>query len=510
MSNISSSTYSAPSLCTPAWSINASNSGCNADNNMAQQYAAEQLAIAGANVNVFQLLGVSNQGKLQDLTGAGTAISSSTAVGFIAANAFVQGSSGWESADQGPNVVSNAWLGYNFGTKKSATGADVSDPTLQPTKILESITTIVIQQGSNLSNQVSQAKIESSNDGGQTWTRVDIISIPISTEPQTISIKYSAPAQIWRIVPLIFNGGATDPWVVLSLQMMNYTQTSLTNVEDYILLENRDRSYATASIQLLAYYDLIEISTELTKFGIDIPSQYIFTFSFAQMINSLGRPIVVGDILEIPSEGQYDQNLKLVRKYLEVTDASWSQQGYTPGWLPIMFRVTAQPALASQENINLFKSDQGYNSMSDQDFNIDNSPLNLLTQDTTAEIVAESEELTPYTGSDVSSIQSGMSDLFGGVKGSYDGRDIGVEDGMPPDNASYTEGPTFPTSPVDQAYHRMTYPNTNIPVRLYQFSLLKNRWIYLETDRRRTPSSMKPSIQRLINGTGRINITDAP
>jgi hypothetical protein len=496
-------TYVAPPLSIGTWSINADSSGCNNDNNLAVTYAAEQLNIAGANVNVFRMLGVNEQGQLQDLTGSGNAISSATAAGFLASNAFVANSAGWQSNDVGPGVTANAFLGYNFGSKLSVMNTQRYDP---PAPIRQEITTIRIQQGPLPQNRVLQARIERSDDGGLTWMRASVVNLPNTGNLETVALQQSGPSQLWRVVPLMFAGGATDPWIVMSLQMMNYTQTNLDNVEDMIFLENRDRDYADVSIQIKASYDLIDVETELTKFGIDLPQQYVFTVSYAAMVDAIGRPVVIGDILELPSELQYDQNLNAVRKWLEVTDCGWSQEGYTPGWLPILYRITAVPAIASQENMSLFKSDKGYTTLTDAQFMIDDSPLNLLPQESAEAILKAAEDEVPETGTDVSGLQSGM-DMFG-KRGSYDGQDLYAEDGLPPNDAPYTEASAFPPMPSDGVYHRLTYPNTNVPTKLYQWNAVKNRWIYLETDRRHQQTSFKPGITRLMGSPNQINITD--
>ena len=68
------------------------------------------------------------------------------------------------------------------------------------------------------------------------------------------------------------------------------------------------------------------------------------------MIEKLGRPIIIGDIIEVCPEMAYDQNMNLVKKYLEVTDAGWSAEGYTPGWTPLLYRFTAQQLIPGQEH----------------------------------------------------------------------------------------------------------------------------------------------------------------
>jgi len=495
-----SPTYQAPDLCLPQWSLT---DGCTNDNVLAEQLAAEALEIAGAPLNVFRMLGVHEQGQLQDLTGSGNPLSSGTAPGYLLSDAFTSNTNGWASSQVGA-AVTTAFIGYNFGTKKTFLGTERYEA---PQPVRQEITTIRIKQGPNPENRVLQARIERSDDGGVTWKRVDVVNLPNTNNLETIKIKQSGLSPIWRIVPLLFAGGPTDSWIVEQLQLMNYTQTNLDNIQDMIFLENRDRDYADISVQLKGQYDLIDVSTELTKFGIDLPQQYIFTVSFARMVELLGRPVVIGDIIELPSEAQYDQNLRTVRKWLEVTDTSWSQEGYTPGWKPVLYRITANPAIASQENMDLFKSDKGYDSLTDDEFSVLDSPLNLLAQEAGEAMEKKSREDVPETGGDPSGIRSGMS-LHGGP-GSYDGRDYDVEDALPPNDQPYTKGPAFPDTPQDGDYHRMTYPNgTNLPDKLFQWNHIKNRWMYLETDRRMEQSSFRPSLRKMLDSSTKINLND--
>lgn len=481
--------YVAPTIELGTWNLN-SNSGCQNDPVYMENLAAQALEISGAQVNVFKMLGIHEQGLLQDLTGSGNPIASGTAPGSLLADLFTAGPLTWQSSGVGSGVL-QSFVGYNFGTKKNVAGGERYAPGMP---IYQEITTIRIKQSANQVNRVLQARIERSDDGGVKWKRVDVVNLPNTNNIETIAIKQSAPSQIWRIVPIYFAGGDTDYWEIEQLQLMNYTQTNLNNIQDMIFMENRDREYADVSVQLRVYYDLIDVQTELSKFGIDLPQQYIFTTSFARMIELLGRPVVAGDILELPSEAQYDPNMTSVRKWLEVIDAGWSTDGYTPGWKPIIYRFTAGLAVASQETMDIFKSDKGYDTLVDGDFAITDSPLNMLSQFTTEAVLKKAIDDVPEIGADTSDLASGMN-LFNEV-GSYDGRDYSVEDGMPPNNLPYTEGDSFPAAPADKNYHRITYdPSLNLPAKLFQWNLTKLRWIYLETDRRQIQSSHRPSLR---------------
>ncbi len=486
--------YVIPEIELGLWDLNSSGACGDRDADYMEDVAAQAIEIAGAVVNVFKLLGVHEQGLMLDLTGQGNAISSASAPGTLSSYAFTPDPDSWISAAVGTGV-SGAFIGYNFGTKKTVANTERYAPS-QPVR--NEITTIMIQQSADPLRRVLQARIEKSDDGGTSWKRVDVVNFPNTGNLETISIKQSGASPIWRIVPLLFAGGVSDPWEVVRLQLMDYTQTSLDNVQDMIFLENRDRDYANISVAIKARYDLLDVSTELTKFGIDLPTQYIFTVSFARMVELLGRPIVIGDLLELPSETQYDATLRPVKKWLEVTDCTWSLDGYTPGWKPLLYKITAEPALASQETMDVFKQNKGYDQFSDDEFLNTVLPTQNLGNEASDAIETKSKEDVPEVGADTSGTQSGMNQ-FNEI-GSYDGRDYGVEDGLPPNNLPYTEGLAFIPSPADQAYHRLTYPqHLQLPPKLYQWNHTKHRWVYLETDRRREQSSHKPSVDRILN-----------
>ena len=442
----------------------------------------ESIEIAGGPLNVFPLLGIHNQGSVIDLTGNGWPLCSGTPSGSNILYAFSPDSNVWKSHVTGVNVVTTpAWIGYCFGTTKTAAGTEKNSP---PAPIRHLITTIELKQGNNRANRASQIRIENS-DNGINWKKVDVINVPDTSDFVRLSIKQSWAANSWRIIPTMFNGIDTDSaWEIDQLRLMDSTQTSIDVIQDFLLLENRDRDYSTTSICLKASYDLIDVQTELTKFGIDLPQQYIFTIPFASMVKAMGRPIVVGDIIELPAELQYDHNLNAVQKFLEVTDTAWSNDGHTVDWRPKLFRVYASPLISSQENRSLIGNPSSVFSDGSLDDVFITQNVNTQAQTVSNNILADAATAVPETGSDTDDVQSGMN--MYGTPGSYDGRDLYVEDGLPPDNLPYTEGPQmsgFPSNPNNGDYHRMTYPDeTGIPPRLYQYSSVKGRWLFKEAD----------------------------
>ena len=578
--------------CVGTWRLQ-SDTPCGAnDSILANQYVVETLEISGAPINVFKLLGVHEQGKLIDLTGAGFPLSGGTSADTSITNAFTVGSPSWKSSQQGAAVTAAAWIGYDFGTKKTKQGNEKYDP---PQPNLNRISTFRIQQSGVRERRASQIRIDRSLGNfipknlsfygfgnGQLidvkkgpravtdkfmisalsatqfqvislaygslgiaevgksfysnflsftiqagslpflvndtftfdfeleWIRVDIVNLPDDNLINAISFKNSVPSRYWRFVPLMFNGvSANENWEVARLELMDYEQTSIDNIQDIFFLENRDRDYAQTSETLRCQYQPFDPLGDMGKFGFNILDQYAFTTAFSSMVEKLGRPIIIGDIIEVCPEAAYDQNMNIVKKYLEVTDAGWSAEGYSPGWTPLIYRFTAQQLIPGQEHRDIIKT------VTSQKYSIDDSDFfsgiqQVITQDLTSteNIKAMAADKVPEIGSaggtDVASGQSAYAITKEEKLNSYHGRDLYVEDAIPPDGAPYEEGYKLPDMDTcqDGQYYRLIYaPELNVPARLYQFSLYKRKWIYIETDRRGEYSSHKPSAQRMLSSS---------
>jgi hypothetical protein len=476
-------------------------------------YVNEALNIAGADVHVFKLLGVHEQSKLVDLTGHGVGISGGDLAGFPASNAFNVFATEWHSLQKGAGVVSSAYIGYDFGAIKLENGRDRYGI---DTSIKYKIATIKIKQSTNAANRVTRMRVERSFNGSE-WYGVAIIDLPDDAALNTIYFKSSTHARYWRLRPVIFSGSVTDYWGIQALQFSEHDATALNNIQDPIFLENRDRDYAPEIVTLKGFYSLLDTQIELTRFGIELPSQqYVFQIGFTSCVALLGRPMVIGDIIELPSETQYDANMKPVRKYLEVTDVGWSTEGYTPGWVPTMLRVITQPMLASQETQDIV-GDLAAKIDSSGLFNTDDG-TNTIYQDMSSisqEIAQEANSQLPERGADGTGTIRAFEDaeIASAAQQGIDIQKLGlnktglyVEDAMPPNGLPYTEGDSFPTAPSDGDYHRLTYVGaaSDISPRLHRYSAAKGRWVYLETDRRKQYNNTKPILQEFLSSPKRI------
>lgn len=486
------------------------------DSQLMDQYSNEALLIAGAEINVFKLLGIYQQGKLTDLTGHGEAISSGDQPTYPAGSVYdSEGCGEWRSLARGSQIVATSYIGYNFGEVKLDNGrrqyGDVS-------YVQHHITTIAIQQGEKSANRVSKARIEFSSDGVK-WRGADIIDIPDSDEVVTIHLKQSTSSKFWRLRPLGFRGGASDYWVVKSLELIDLSATAITNVEDdWGFLENRNREYAKYSVLLKGYYEMVDIQTMLARFGIETTDEFTLKFNFASMVASLGRPIVIGDILEIPSQVQYGMDMTPVKKFLEVTSTAWASDGFTPGWKPTILRVIAAPMLGKQETMDIVgdfvekKTATGFLDIADDKTNPMSRILDQRVQSTAREMVqqrGEDDTHKPVIPKEV--LDAGKEvglDLNKLV--AYETPAGYVRDAMPPGGAPFTEGDNYPDNPKDGAFHRLTYNATDptISARLFKYSLKKRRWIFMESDERHRNTMHSTPAAAFLSSKTAVNINE--
>lgn len=462
---------------------------------------ASALQIAGGPTNVFPMLGVYNQGSTINEVGDGFPLSSGTPAGYNLSDAFNVNGKAWRSIQQGEDVIKTpSYIGYDFGTVKTEKGKERYFPS-QPKRV--KISTIKIKQGEARENRAAQIRIEASDDGN-VWHRVDVAQLPHSDMLTAVKVRSIAPYRMWRIVPTLFNGIVSNSqWEVLEVQMLAESQVSLENIEDYVLLENRDRSYSRSSVLLKAHYELLDVQTELAKFGINLPQTYIFTVHFGVMVSVLGRPVVIGDIVELPGEVQYDPNLNAVRKWLEVTDTGWSTEGYTQNWKPQLFRFYAQPILPSVEHKDILGVPGQIDAIQDDNSFLTGLLQNDQAQKSTEVITQAAAEAVPETGQDPQDIQSGKPLL--GPAGGYDGNDLYVADAIPPNDICYTVGDTLPdpTTIKDLHYHRQTYTCVHAsirpPDRLLRYYASIGRWKVVEVNTRGQYESNKKSMSSIMS-----------
>jgi hypothetical protein len=125
-------------------------------------------------------------------------------------------------------------------------------------------------------------------------------------------------------------------------------------IQDLLLLENRDRAYDPDVYQLRGVYRAQDIDFDLTQFGLFLNNDTLFiTFHYNDMIDTMGRKLMVGDVLEVPNLRDLNPlNTAIPRalpRYYVVQDANFASEGFSQTWLPHLWRVKATPMVNAQE-----------------------------------------------------------------------------------------------------------------------------------------------------------------
>jgi hypothetical protein len=352
-----------------------------------------------------------------------------------------------------------------------------------------------------------------------TWRRAGVYPLTQSTGQQVINLQSAFTVSAVRLTPAKFVGAGN--WSVLELDAADGSPTDINNIQDIFLGENRDRDYAKVPVSIKAQYTPMNSVLDFSRLGLSILDQFVFTVSFETMVAAVGRPIVIGDIIELPSEASYDQNLKLKRKYLEVSDVGWAADGYSTAYAPLVYRFNAAPAVATQETRDLFGT-------------LDTAKYQLPANDMLSEVLntiplAVGEDTARAASDAVPEV--GSNDVRGEtlrartpappvnpkgqppavpVPAPSAAPGVYVESALPPDDLPYTQGYVLPdiVGAVDGEYFRLNYADhLRLPSRLYRFSAIKNRWIYLETDRRGAYTSHKPSARAQLSSPNAGSLT---
>lgn len=126
-------------------------------------------------------------------------------------------------------------------------------------------------------------------------------------------------------------------------------------IEDLLLGENRDRAYDPDVYVMRGVYRTQDIDFDLTQFGLFLNNDTLFiTFHFNDMIDTFGRKLMAGDVLEVPNlKDYYPLNAtgiyRAVPRYYVIQDAAYASEGFSVTWLPHLWRVKATPMVNAQE-----------------------------------------------------------------------------------------------------------------------------------------------------------------
>lgn len=130
------------------------------------------------------------------------------------------------------------------------------------------------------------------------------------------------------------------------------TDTTVTSIQDVLFLENTSRKYNPDVIELRGHHQPQDITYDLSQFGIFLSSDTIrIQFGFTDMMDSIGRKLISGDVLEFPSMRDVPifDNAVGINRYYVVQDALYASAGYGQSWFPHIWLVRAKLMTASPE-----------------------------------------------------------------------------------------------------------------------------------------------------------------
>lgn len=318
------------------------------------------------------------------------------------------------------------------------------------------------------------------------------------------------------------------------------SSNSVSNIQDLLFLENRDRKYDSSVYTLRGHYNISDIDFDLSQFGLFLQNDTIFiVFHINEMINVLGRKIISGDVLELPHLREFfplDATIPAaLRRYYVVQDATRASEGYSPTWWPHLWRIKAIPLVNGQEYQDLLRNlDQnddgipdGENGLSDlltsykKDLEINDAIIAAAQAnvsgagyDTTDLYTLATKEnglpsLSEFATADVTVATSDSTKLLtdAGIvspkRSAYDGYLTG--DGLAPNGHPVLPAIEFPTDAVEGDFVlRLDYK----PNRLFRFD--GRRWIKIEDNVRTSylPSAGETLLGSFIQNTNQTTGAD--
>ena len=307
-----------------------------------------------------------------------------------------------------------------------------------------------------------------------------------------------------------------------------YDESNPLFIEDLLFLENRDREYDDSIYIMRGIYNAQDIDFDLTQFGLFLNGDTVFTtFHYNDMIDTLGRKLMAGDVIEFPNLKDYHpldmSGPKALPRYYVVHDANFASEGFSQTWLPHLWRVKLTPLTASQEYndiLNKPMDEDNPDAGTIEDW-VSQKKKNLEINDT---ILQQAEVEVPLSGYDNTGlyvvptkndmpinnkdVKEGDSTETPGVTAQADGYMVGYLTGnnVPPNGKPVTSGVSFPNNPDEGDYTlRLDY----FPNRLFRFD--SKRWVKVEdgvrTDLTPGPQN-KTQRSNFVNNEETISTTD--
>lgn len=305
------------------------------------------------------------------------------------------------------------------------------------------------------------------------------------------------------------------------------------NIQDLLFIENRDRKYESDVYTMRGIYNRGDQDFDLSQFGIFLSAGTTFmVFHYNDMIETLGRKLISGDVLEfqhLRDDHPLDDDVPAaLKRYYVVGDASYAAEGFTPTWWPHLWRVKLNPLVDSQEYKDILTKIR----IGDESSKTIGELLSTFSayEKINDAVIAQAEEDVPKSGYDTSTFfeRPNKGDPVSGV--TTDNQTVKADtqavtadsgtipptkkikaylsgDGLPPNGESISAGISFPESPLAGDYFlRLDY----LPNRMFRYD--GRRWVKVEDVVRTslTPNSadnktLRSSFTQNVDSQGNLN-----
>ena len=292
-----------------------------------------------------------------------------------------------------------------------------------------------------------------------------------------------------------------------TLEQPKYDSQSVSNIQDLLFLENRDRKYDDDVYTLRGHYNVQDNDFDLSQFGLFLANDTLFlTIHIKSSVNTLGRKIISGDVIELPhlvDEYALDTAETALKRFYVVEDVNRASEGFSQTWYPHLYRLKLKQIYDGQEykdildlpaeegssetlrdllstyetemNINKAVIAQAEKNLPSAGYAIEHFYTISVQDNGEVDLVTVDEVFLVDQGADISQIMATPK------RSGYPGYMVG--DGLPPNGAPFGTGISFPSnSEIGDYFLR----NDFIPNRLFRFD--GNSWRKVE-DKVRAPAT---------------------
>jgi len=152
--------------------------------------------------------------------------------------------------------------------------------------------------------------------------------------------------------------GANTDTANATADQPHYASTAVTNIQDLLFLENRDRKYDQEIYRIRGLYNVQNIDFNLSQFGLFIDNDTLYmTVHINDFIKYIGRKPISGDVIELPhlrddfALNDFDMSLP---RYYVIEDVGRASEGFSVTWFPHLYRLKLKKITDSQQYADIF------------------------------------------------------------------------------------------------------------------------------------------------------------